>query len=177
MARRYLAWLSVNFKVTFPNRVEHFNRVSESKSERTLQSRALRNAHRGFGLLDETAGSTPEDSVTMNSLYSVILHEMLSQAIPGRPSKQAPRMLVALIFAIEKFLMDTSNLPYMRLCAWFMALQNWATLRFSDHRGILPESISWGPSGFTAVLSRSKTLGSDKNVLSRPLRADNSCFV
>ena len=27
MATRYLAWLSVNFKVTFPNRVEHFNRV------------------------------------------------------------------------------------------------------------------------------------------------------
>ena len=58
-----------------------------------------------------------------------------------------------------------------------MALQNWATLRFSDHRGILPESISWVPSGFAAVLSQSKTLGSDKNVLSRPLRVDNSCFV
>ena len=81
------------------------------------------------------------------------------------------------ILAIEKFLMDTSNLPYMRLHAWFMALQNWATPRFSDHREILPESISWGPSGFAAVLSRSKTLGSDKNVLSRPLRVDNSCFV
>ena len=58
-----------------------------------------------------------------------------------------------------------------------MALQNWATLRFSDHRGILPDSIAWGPSGFTAVLPRSKTLGSDKNVLSRPLRVDISYFV
>ena len=58
-----------------------------------------------------------------------------------------------------------------------MALQNWATLRFSDHRGILPDSISWGASRFAAVLCRSKTLGPDKNVLSRPLRVDNPCFV
>ena len=87
-------------------------------------------------------------------------------------------MHVAPLLAIEKFLMDTSNLPYMRLYAWCMALQNWATLRFSDHwGGVLPESISWGPSGFTAVLSRSKTLETDKNVHSRPLRVDSSCFV
>ena len=158
MARRYLAWLSVNLKVTFPNRVEHWTEFLKVRISQPCNRGAPRNAHGGFGFLDETAGVTPEDSVT------------------GRPSKQAPRMPVALILAIEKFLMDTSNLPYMRLYAWFMALQNWATLRFSDHRGILPESISWGPSGFKAVLSHSKTLGSDKNVLSRPLRVDNSCF-
>ena len=86
-------------------------------------------------------------------------------------------MPVALILALETFLMHSTNLPYMRLYAWFMALQNWATLRFSDHRGILPDSISWGPSGFAAVLSRSKTLGPDNNELSRPLRVDNSCFI
>ena len=102
---------------------------------------------------------------------------MLTKAIPGKPSKQAPRVPAALILALETFLMDSTNLPYMRLYACFMALQNWATLRFSDHRVILPESISWRPSGFAAVLSRSKTLGSDKNVLSRPLRVDTSCFV
>ena len=173
MARRYLAWFSDNFEVTFPNRVEHFTEFLKVRVSEPCNRGALRNAHRGFGFLDETAGVTPEDSVTMNPIF----HEMLSKAIPGRSSKQAPRMPVALILAIEKFLMDTSNLPYMRLYAWFMALLNWATIRFSDHRGILPESISWWPSGFTAVLSRSKTLGSDKNVLSRPLRVDNSCFV
>ena len=54
-------------------------------------------------------------------------------------------------------------------------LGNAAILRPSG--GVLPDSISWGPSGFAAVLSRSKTLGPDKNVLSRPLRVDNSCFV
>ena len=32
--------------------------------------------------LDETAGLTPEDSVTRNPHYSVIFHEMLAKAIP-----------------------------------------------------------------------------------------------
>ena len=102
---------------------------------------------------------------------------MLSKAMPGKPSKQAPRMPVALLMVIEKFLIDPSKLPYLHIYAWFMALQNWATLRFSDHRGLLPDSIGLGPSGCTAVLSRSKTLGTDKNVLSRPVRVDSSCFV
>ena len=61
---------------------------------------ALRNAHRGFGFIDETAGVTPEDSVTRYPLYSVIFHEMLTKAIPGKPPKQAPRMPVALISAL-----------------------------------------------------------------------------
>ena len=39
MARRYLAWLSVNYKVTFQNCVEHLTRVFASKGARTLQSR------------------------------------------------------------------------------------------------------------------------------------------
>ena len=127
MVRRYLAWLSVNFKVTFPNRVEHLTEFLKVRASEPCNRGALRNAHRGFGFLDETAGVTPEDSVTSNPLCSVNFHEMLSKAIPGKPSKQEPRMPVALILAIETFLMDTSNLPYMRLYAWFMALQNWAT--------------------------------------------------
>ena len=138
MARRYLASLSVNYKVTFPNCVQHSTEFLKVRVSEPCNRGALRNVHRGFGFLDETASVTPQDSVTTNPLYSVIFHEMLAKAIPGKPSKQAPRMPVALILALET--------PYMRLYAWIMALQNWATLRFSNHRGIHPESISWGPS-------------------------------
>ena len=108
-------------------RVEHLTEFLKVRVSEPCNRGALRNARRGFGFLDETAGVTPEDSVTRNPLHSVNFHEMLSKAITGKPSKQAPRMPVALILAIETFLMDTSNLPYMRLYAWFMALQNWAT--------------------------------------------------
>ena len=103
MARRYLAWLSVNYKVTFPNCVEHSTEFLKVRVSEPCNRGTVRNAHRGFGFLDETAGVTPEDSVTRNPLYSVIFHEMLKKAIPGEPSKQAPRMPVALILALETF--------------------------------------------------------------------------
>ena len=54
---------------------------------------------------------------------------------------------------------------------------NWATLRFSGHRGLKPEDISVSDSGFSGSLTWSKTLGSDKKVVSRPLTVDKVCFV
>ena len=177
MARRYLAWLSVNFKETFPARVGHLTEYLRVRVSEPCNRGAPRNAIVGLDSWMKLPESRQKHQLQGIHYILFIFHEMLSKAIPRRPSKQAPRTLAALLLAFVKFLMDPSNLPYMRVYAWFMAHQNWATLRFSDHRGVLPDSIAGRPSRFTAVLSRSKTLGSDKNVLSRPLRGDISCFV
>ena len=61
MARRYLAWLSVNYKVTFQNCVEHLTEFLKVRVSEPCKRGALHNAHRAFGFLDETAGVTPEE--------------------------------------------------------------------------------------------------------------------
>ena len=47
----------------------------------------------------------------------------------------------------------------------------------SDHRGISPQELNVDASGLAALLRRSKTIGSDKSIVSRPLELDGSCFV
>ena len=110
-------------------------------------------------------------------LYTVIYKEILSSALPGRAKKQAPRMLISMIAALEKVVVGSGAPPYFRIFAWWLLLQNWGTLRFSDHRGIIPSEASLQSDGFLAKLTRSKTLGADRDLQSRPVVVDAACFV
>ena len=47
----------------------------------------------------------------------------------------------------------------------------------SDHRGILPSSVNIDATGFSAQVTRSKTLGDDRTVASRPLVIDRCCCL
>ena len=96
----------------------------------------LKGAHRSFVFLKEMAGIAAEDRITSTQLFNVAHKELLTSALPGRPSKQAPRFPVA-----EELVQNTESHQYFRVFGWWLLLQNWATLRFCDHRGILPSSV------------------------------------
>ena len=136
----------------------------------------LKNTHRSFTFLEEVAGTPQTECVTKNPLYQVLYHELLSKAAPGRPTRQAPRMLVAMWRSIERLVVNAGELPYIRLYAWWwILLQNWATLRCGDHRSIEFASVRVSPQGLQARLTRSRTTGPDKTVLCRPVVVD--CYV
>ena len=48
---------------------------------------------------------------------------------------------MSMIQALEAFVVDRHAIPYFRLFAWRLLVQNWATLFFSDHRGMNPAEI------------------------------------
>ena len=58
-----------------------------------------------------------------------------------------------------------------------MILQCWCTLRFSDHRGISPTSVTVQKTSLSATLRWSKTIGAGKATRSRPLVVDSSCYI
>ena len=74
-------------------------------------------------------------------------------------------------------MIDPSKQTYLRIFGWWVLLQSWGTLRFSDHRGLVPKQITVDDTGFTGVLSRSKTLGADKTVGSRRVFVHAACYV
>ena len=104
----------------------------------------------------------------MASCISVIYKEMLSSATPGRLSKQAPRMLITMIAALENLVSEVDTPPYLRVFAWWLLLQNWSTLRFSDHRGLLPSWVLLREGSFSASITQSK---------SRPVVVGAACFL
>ena len=86
-------------------------------------------------------------------------------------------MFVEILAAVVVIVMDQTKPRYLRIFGWWVLLQNWITLRFSDHRGLLPEQITVSDRGLLAVLSRSRTLGSDKAIGSRPAVVHSVCSV
>ena len=130
--------------------------------------RALENAHRALRFLEEVTGTQKEDKITALQIYEIIYQEHLSSAAPGQASKQALRFFVSIVSALERFVMDTDMAPFLRIYSWWILLQCWCTLRFSDHRGVNPKAVRVIGSSMTALLTWSKTIGTDKAVGSRP---------
>ena len=65
---------------------------------------------------------------------------------------------------------DVSAHSHFRVFAWWLLVEIWAALRFCDHRGICPADVKVQPTGFTARLTHSKTLGTDRSILCRITR-------
>ena len=80
--------------------------------------------------------------------------------------------------ALEKNVVREDGLFYHRLHSWWILLQCWGTLRFSDHRGLSPhEHFSVEGNALTARPTRSNTTGSDKRVTFRLVAISSHCFV
>ena len=109
------------------------------------------------------------ECITEKTLYQVLYHELLSKAAPGRPTRQAPRLPVATLRSIERLVVNEGELPYIRLHSWWTLLL--AVRRPQGYR----VRIRVSQLGLQARLTRSKTTGSDKTVLCRPVVVDSIC--
>ena len=105
-----------------------------------------------------------EDKLTDSAMYVVALEELMSQASPGQPPRQAPRFPTLLLAAFEDMVMAGDKPVFLRVLSWWLLVQSWGTLRFDDHRGLLPRDFVVTSTGLQARLTRSKVSGSDKHL-------------
>ena len=110
--------------------------------------------------------------------HSVLICQegLLATSLGNRTLKQAPRFPIVLLVAFEELLSDENQPCYFRIIAWWLLLQSRGTLRFADHREIEPKLVKFVGGTWTATLSRSKTLGADKEVRSRLLVVDSEAY-
>ena len=139
-ARRFLAWLAMQHEVAYPVSLQQVVDFMQTRLSEPCSRGALKSSHRGIAFLEEISASS---RITQSQLYSVIYKEMLTSATPGKPTKQAPRMLATMIAALENIVVDSEAAPYLRIYSWWLLLQNWGTMRFSDHRRIIPSSVTF----------------------------------
>ena len=136
---------------------------------------SLKAAHRSFLFLQESAGIS--EKITDSALYDVARKEQFAAALLGRAPRQAPRFPSILLGAFEDNVMDSSLPVFWRVLSWWLLFQAWSTLRFDDHRGIVPEDLEISETGLVGKLSRSKATGQDKRVAFRVLVIHPSAFV
>ena len=177
LLRNFFSWLTATHEVRYPTSLEHFVGFLRARASEPANRGALRNVNRTFTFLHEVTGTEQVDRLTATPLYDAVYKEILTSCEPGKPVKQAPRFPVGLLALVENFVMTDSNPAYMRMYGWWVLLQSWGTMRFSDHRGLSPADISFADGSLTGLLRRTKTTGTDKNVSARPVRVDASSFI
>ncbi len=97
--------------------------------------------------------------------------ELVTQAAArrdGQARQQAQPPPTEAIRKIERLIMDQSSSSYDRLLGWWVCTSVWASLRFDDHRGLVPAAITESADHFHFVLTRTKTTGPDKTHSLRP---------
>ena len=133
LLRNFFSWLTATHEVRYPTSLEHFVGFLRARASEPANRGALRNVNRTFTFLHEVTGTEQVDRLTATPLYDAVYKEILTSFEPGKPVKQAPRFPV-----VENFMMTDSNPAYMRMYGWWVLLQSWGTMRFSDHRGLSP---------------------------------------
>ena len=66
---------------------------------------------------------------------------------------------------------------YYRIFEWCILVQQWETLRFDDHKGTKPSDFSFTGGSKTARVTRSKSIGSDRNVSSSMVYVYACCHI
>ena len=173
--RKFLEWLSAAHKIAFPVHWQHFIEFLQVRLSEPCVRGSLKSAHRSFLFLQESAGIS--DKFTDSALYDVARKELFAAALPGRAPRQAPRFPSILLGAFEDNVMDSSLPVFWRVLSWWLLFQSWSTLRFDDHRGIIPEDLEISEAGLVGKLSRSKVTGRDKRVPFRVLVIHPSAFL
>jgi hypothetical protein len=86
-------------------------------------------------------------------------------------------MPTAMLIGMELAVLDEAVPLYMRGLAWARLVNHWASLRFSDTQWIAPSSLLLTPFGLTGRLSRSKTSGAGKKVLSQTFSVSTDSWI
>ena len=153
--RRSVQWHAVHCEVS----CLRFTEFVRARLTEPCTRGALKSAHHSIVFLEDVTGTPVPGRVTASAMFGVIKKEFIAQINhPGRSPKQALKMLSTVLCALEHpgGLVSSS----VHACLRVVDLRPiWATLRFDDHRKILPQAVCLFEARFSSLLIRSKTRG------------------
>ena len=173
--RKFLVWLGAEHTLPYPDNYLRLIEYMQVRHSEPCPRGSLKLVHVAFVFMEELAGV--RERFTDVPLYASARKELMASSPPTSESKQAHRYPIIVLAALEEFFADSCQPVYLRIFAWWLMLQSWGTLRFSDHRGLEPINLRIEGGSLLAKLTRSKTLGSDKPVSSRLVVVDREAYV
>ena len=173
--QKFLGWLIASHGISFPVHWRQLTEYLQVRYSEPCVRGSLKLVHSSYIFLQEVAGI--EDKLTDSAMYVVALKELMSQASPGKPPRQAPRFPTILLAAFEDMVLAGDKPVFLRVLSWWLLVQSWGTLRFDDHRGLLPRDFVVTSTGLQARLTRSKVSGSDKHLNFRTVIIHPSAYI
>jgi len=128
----------------------------------------------------EGCRGVPQGMRLVDDPYFVAFQRELSSthAKPeGAGTRRAPRLPLGFLIALEREVVDGRGPEYYRAYAWWQLLAAWGSLRFDDHRGLAPSGITLRDGRFYGTLTRTKTTGPGKKVLTLPVVVSRVAYL
>ena len=71
-------------------------------------------------------------------LMSFMKEAALNKRLDARPTKKAPTTTLVFLVLFEGVVMSKREPKFIRMFAWYRLVRYWSSMRFDDHRGMLP---------------------------------------
>ena len=118
--------------------IEHISTLIAGDATQSRLERALY----ALAFMEQAGGAPVVSQLNAHPLlHDHPAEQALVQASPSRDVKQAPQVIIPLLLAVERIVVSITGPMYHRLCAWYRLLRVWATMRFDDHRGLIPSRM------------------------------------
>ena len=111
------------------------------------ESEGLPNQYQEFlgalSFMEKAGWVAVSEALHQNQGLGALIRELRvdTKGRPTRPRRQAPRLPLSAVLALEQLVIDEEAKVYIRMYAWFKLLKIWGALRFDDHRGLDPSRL------------------------------------
>ena len=178
--RALSAYLQSAHQVAFPATasqvLDYLHTRAQEPCGRTVPAAVLQS----LAFFERGGGVDPAHQLSRHPALGAAAAELamtLGQGSAGHRGS-ARRYPAAVVAAWEAHVLRLDVAPYHRAYAWWKAVKVWASLRFDDHRGLVPAGLTWADDkGLAGTLTRTKTTGRGKRVENLPLFVSCDAFL
>lgn len=177
--RKARTWLLAAFGVPWPRSTAEFLSYLEALATEPCARSVLWSTLAALVFFEKGGGVKPADQISADPQVRSAILEMGVElgAVASRPRRKAPQLPSALVVAWELIVLDTTRPAFQRMYSWWQLVRVWASLRFDDHRGLLPAEMRMVDGDFRAVLTRTKCSGHDKLIEALPVHISGKAFL
>ena len=173
------AWLLAAHGVAWPAEANHIIEYLEERAKEPCPRSVLWSALGALAFFERGGGVPVVDQLSQDPLVKSAAMELAVQigSDQGSRRRKAPQLPLAVLLSWEDAVVDTSRPAYDRMFAWWQAVRTWASLRFDDHRGLVPSEMRLVNGALRAILTRTKTTGHDKSVEAVPVHIAKEAYL
>ena len=174
--QKFFCWLFVSHGINFPDHWRQLTEYLQVRYSEPCVRGSLKLVHSSYIFLQEVAGV--EDKLTDSAMYAVSLRgtHVSSKPREDRRVRHPGSQRYCLRLLRKWYFLTISHhfFVFSRGGSWSKA---WGTMRFDDHRGLLPRDVNISAAGMQAKLTRTKVSGSDKHLNFRMVIIALSAYV
>ena len=164
--QHYTRWLIAAYSIKWPETPVHFADYLVSRAMEPCGQSIPLSIYKTLIFMEHAAEVPRELQISNSDAIKNALEEVKLQLESNelRPRKQAVQLLVTIVAAMERKVMQNDAPRFVRAFAFYKLMKLWGAMRYHDTTGVDFSSARLDGVAFSANLTRTKTSGPGKKI-------------